>query len=229
MSYRVVIIEDDPMISLLNRSFTERDRRFAVIREFRDSREALRWFRDTHAEEGPDLIVLDVFMPGLTGLELLRRLRAMEIGADVIMVTAANDARMVDALLKLGVVDYLVKPFTQERFQQALNTFCRYREAIHTGNAVTQQDLDQIFTQPPAKEGLPKGFQAQTMERLRTCLKENGAGGCTSDALSAAAGLSAVTVRRYMNYLVEQGEVSSTINYDTGGRPSVVYYPQGEE
>ena len=229
MSYRVVIIEDDPMISLLNRSFTERDRRFAVIREFRDSREALRWFRDTRAEEGPDLIVLDVFMPGLTGLELLRRLRAMEIGSDVIMVTAANDARMVDALLKLGVVDYLVKPFTQERFQQALNTFCRYRETIHAGNAVTQQELDQIFTQPAAKEGLPKGFQAQTMERLRTCLKENGAGGCTSDALSAAAGLSAVTVRRYMNYLVEQGEVSSTINYDTGGRPSVVYYPQGEE
>ena len=222
MSYEVVIAEDDPMISLLNRSFVEKDRRFTVIQEFRDGRAALRWFREHTA----DLLVLDVFMPGLTGPELLRRLRAMERSVDVIMITAANDARTVDSLLKLGVVDYLVKPFTQERLQQALNTFCLHRENLQ--GSVTQQDLDALFAPQVPAGTLPKGLQEQTMERVRSCLLATGADGCTSDALAAAAGLSAVTVRRYMNYLVEHGEALSRINYDTGGRPSVSYFPPEE-
>ena len=223
MSYQTVIIEDDPMIALLNRGFVERDRRFRVAREFRDGRSALRWFRENTA----DLLILDVYMPALTGVELLRRLREMEAGVDAIMVTAANDAKTVDGLLKLGVVDYLVKPFTRERFQQALDTFCHHREAVsqQSGN-VTQQELDAIFCRGAPPESLPKGLQSQTMARLRECLAATAGAGCTSDELAASAGLSAVTVRRYMNYLVERGEVESRINYDTGGRPSVLYCPK---
>ena len=219
MSYQVVIVEDDPMIALLNRSFVEKDRRFTVTQEFRDGRAALRWFREHTA----DLMVLDVYMPGLTGVELLKRLRTMGCGVDVIMITAANDARTVDVLLKLGVVDYLVKPFTQERLQKALNTFCLHRDSLQ--GSVTQQDLDALFAPQIPADTLPKGLQEQTMERIRSCLLTTGAEGCTSDALAAAAGLSAVTVRRYMNYLVEHGEALSRINYDTGGRPSVSYFP----
>ena len=219
MSYQVVIVEDDPMIALLNRSFVEKDRRFTVTQEFRDGRAALRWFREHTA----DLMVLDVYMPGLTGVELLLRLRTMGCGVDVIMITAANDARTVDVLLKLGVVDYLVKPFTQERLQKALNTFCLHRDSLQ--GSVTQQDLDALFAPQIPADTLPKGLQEQTMERIRSCLLTTGAEGCTSDALAAAAGLSAVTVRRYMNYLVEHGEALSRINYDTGGRPSVSYFP----
>ena len=55
MSYQVVIVEDDPMISLLNRSFVEKDRRFTVIQELRDGRAALRWFREHTA----DLMILE--------------------------------------------------------------------------------------------------------------------------------------------------------------------------
>ena len=219
MSYQVVIVEDDPMISLLNRSFVEKDRRFTVIQELRDGRAALRWFREHTA----DLMILDVYMPGLTGVELLKRLRTGGSGVDVIMITAANDAKTVDVLLKLGVVDYLVKPFTQERLQKALNTFCLHRENLQ--GSVTQQDLDALFAPQMPTGTLPKGLQEQTMERVRSCLLSTGSAGCTSDVLAAAAGLSAVTVRRYMNYLVEHGEAFSRINYDTGGRPSVSYFP----
>ena len=220
MLYQVAIVEDDPMITLLNRSFIEKDSRFAVCKEFRDGRSALEWLRDHPV----DLLVLDVYMPIMTGLELLKQLRSIEVGVDVIMVTAANDAKTVDALLKLGVTDYLVKPFSQERFQQALDNFCRHRSAIH--GTISQQALDTIFTQQSAPESLPKGFQEQTLQHLCQCLSyaSPGTDGCTSDALAAAAGLSVVTVRRYMNYLVERGEVGSHINYDTGGRPSILYY-----
>ena len=222
MSYQVVIVEDDPMIGMLNRSFVERDRRFQVAGEFREGRKALQWLRENPA----DLVILDVYMPGVNGLELLRRLRAEEVAADVVMVTAANDSSTVEALLRLGVVDYLVKPFTQERFQQALDAFCRHREAVR--GSVGQAELDSIFLHPAGGGGLPKGLQAQTMERIRQSLAATGQAGCTSEALAAAAGLSAVTVRRYMNFLVERGEAESRINYDTGGRPSVLSFAREE-
>ena len=216
MSYQVVIVEDDPMILLLDRSLVELDSRFAVSGEFRDGQTALRWLR----QHPVDLLILDVYMPVMTGVELLRVLRDEDIPLEAIMVTAANDARTVDALMHLGVVDYLVKPFSRERLQQALDAFCRYREVVH--DSVTQQELDMLFAQRSRTATLPKGLQEQTMRRLLECLAA-AQQACTSEELAAAAGLSVVTVRRYMNYLVQQREVTDQVNYDTGGRPSTLY------
>ena len=126
MRYQVVIVEDDPMVRMLDRSFVELDHRFTVAGEFQDGRAALQWLRNHPA----DLLILDVYMPSMTGVELLKALREEEIPLDAIMVTAANDAKTVDTLLHLGVVDYLVKPFGQERPQRALDAFCRFREAL---------------------------------------------------------------------------------------------------
>jgi response regulator of citrate/malate metabolism len=217
--YRVVIVEDDPMVSLLNRTYVERDARFRVVQTFQDGRAALNWL-----EQNPvDLVVLDVYMPLFTGVELLRELRRQRIDVDAIMVTAANDRPTVDALLKMGVVDYLMKPFTVERFQQALDTFCRHRKAL-TGESVEQNALDKLFSPAGPGEGqLPKGLQENTLEKVRDCLHSAPAQGMPSEAISRQTGLSVVTVRRYVNYLVERGEVSSTVNYDTGGRPCRLY------
>lgn len=224
MTYQVAIIEDNPMILLLNRNFVELDSRFTVAKEFQDGRSALPWLR----KHPVDLLILDVYMPVMTGVELLKTLHSEDIMLDVVMVTAANDAKTVDMLHHLGVVDYLVKPFSQERFQRALDTFCHYREAMH--GSVTQQELDALFP-PHAPSGavLPKGLQEQTLSRLRRCLAAAAGQACTSEALAAAAGLSVVTVRRYMNYLVEQEEAGSCINYDTGGRPSTLYFLKNRE
>ena len=222
MTYQVVIVEDDPMVLLLDRSFVELDSRFAVAGTFRDGKSALRWLRQHPA----DLLILDVYLPVMTGVELLKALREEELPLDVVMVTAANDARTVDALLHLGVLDYLVKPFSQERLQRALDAFCRCREALR--GSVTQQELDALFPQRAGAAPLPKGLQAQTLERLRRCLAA-AERPCTSEELATAAGLSVVTVRRYMNYLVEQEEAESRINYDTGGRPSALYFLRGRD
>ena len=217
--YRVVIVEDDPMVSLLNRTFVERDARFQVVQSFQDGRAALAWLEQNPA----DLAVLDVYMPLFTGLELLHALRGQGVGIDAIMVTAANDAPTVDTLLKLGVVDYLVKPFTYERFQQALDTFCRHRDAV-AGDAVEQSALDRLFSPAlPAEHQPPKGLQESTLELVRACRRAAPPQGLPSEALSRQTGLSVVTVRRYVNYLVERGEAASAVNYDTGGRPCRLY------
>lgn len=103
--YTTVIIEDDPMITRLNRRYIEQDSRFAVVQTFSAAHPALFWLRRNPI----DLIILDVYMPQMRGTELLLQLRAEGVDADVIMVTSANDAKTVNDAVRLGAVDYLVK------------------------------------------------------------------------------------------------------------------------
>lgn len=96
--YTTVIIEDDPMITRLNRRCIEQDSRFAVVQTFSAAHPALFWLQRNPI----DLIILDVYMPQMSGTELLLQLRAEGVDADVIMVTSANDAKTVNDAARLG-------------------------------------------------------------------------------------------------------------------------------
>lgn len=216
--YTVVIVEDDPMITELNRRYAEKDGRFTVAQTFSQPRRALDWLRHNAA----DLVILDFYMPQMNGLEFLRAVRAAGVESDVIMITAANDASTVEALTRLGVVDYLVKPFAYERFCRALDAFCRRRSAMR--GSLDQNALDNLLHAAPlAPAALPKGMQAQTQEKVLACMRDDPAHAYTCEEIAAASGLSVVTVRRYMGYLAQQGQVTGDMNYGTGGRPCLVY------
>ena len=224
--YRTVIIEDDPVITQLNRQYVEKDSRFTVVQTFSAAHPALFWLRNNLV----DLIILDMYMPQMSGLELLRILRAEGVNADVIMVTSADDAATIESFIRLGVTDYLIKPFGYERFQLALKNFCDHWDTIHQDpnhpHKFTQNQLDNVLlhltasSPPPAPGGMPKGLQSHTL--LQDYLKENPQGH-TCDDIASHVGLSVVTVRRYMNYLAEQHLVDSDMDYNTGGRPCIVY------
>ena len=226
--YRTVIIEDDPVITQLNRQYVEKDSRFTVVQTFSAAHPALFWLRNNLV----DLIILDMYMPQMSGLELLRILRAEGVNADVIMVTSADDAATIESFIRLGVTDYLIKPFGYERFQLALKNFCDHWDTIHPDpnhpHKFTQNQLDNVLlhltasSPPPAPGGMPKGLQSQTLTLLQDYLKENPQGH-TCDDIASHVGLSVVTVRRYMNYLAEQHLVDSDMDYNTGGRPCIVY------
>ena len=226
--YRTVIIEDDPVITQLNRQYVEKDSRFTVVQTFSAAHPALFWLRNNLV----DLIILDMYMPQMSGLELLRILRAEGVNADVIMVTSADDAATIESFIRLGVTDYLIKPFGYERFQLALKNFCDHWDTIHQDpnhpHKFTQNQLDNVLlhltasSPPPAPGGMPKKQQSQTLTLLQDYLKENPQGH-TCDDIASHVGLSVVTVRRYMNYLAEQHLVDSDMDYNTGGRPCIVY------
>lgn len=219
--YKVLIVEDDPMVAMINGRYVERNGRFCVAGECRDGQSAI-----TFLEENPvDLVILDVYMPYMDGIETLHRIREKKFPVDVIMVTAANDKATLEETIHYGVLDYLVKPFDQERFQVALEKFASQARALQEAGVLNQQSVDNIIAnhrKMPAEE-VPKGIQPRTLrvllEYLGTCEND----WQTGEDIAFAVGLSAVTVRRYMNHLVKTGRVLGEMNYETGGRPSMLY------
>ena len=157
---------------------------------------------------------MDVYMPKMDGFEALRQIRNRKITVDAIMVTAANDRDSLEEALHLGIVDYLVKPFTYERFQMALEKFMAQNHNIDYLIDNARKKTESVF---------PKGIQEKTLLLIIDYLKENKGKWLTGDEIAEISGLSGVTVRRYMHYLSESGKVFGEMNYETGGRPCMKY------
>ncbi|MBQ7791983.1 MAG: response regulator [Clostridia bacterium] len=219
--YKVLIVEDDPMVAMINEQFVSRHKDFVVAHKCNDGKSALKYLDENEV----DLIILDVYMPYMDGFETLRQIRKKQISVDVIMVTAANEREQLKEGLHLGVVDYLVKPFTFERFKVALDKFIAQVEALKDLDKVNQKNIDFLIdkSRKRANELYPKGIQEKTLQTIIEHLKENKNKWLTGDEIAEKVGLTGVTVRRYMTHLSEVGLVIADMNYGTGGRPCMLY------
>ena len=141
MYYKVLIVEDDPMVAMINEQYVNRHKTFRVIAKLKDGQSALEYLE----QHDVDLIVLDVYMPLMDGFETLRQIRKNQKSVDVIMVTAANDRTSLEEALHLGVVDYLVKPFTYDRFRIALDKYVAQIAALKTLDTLNQKNIDFII------------------------------------------------------------------------------------
>lgn len=219
---KVIIVEDDPMVSSINQKYIEKVDGLSVVKVFRDGKLALKYLEN----ESVDLAVLDLYMPKMTGLELLHEIRKRNIACEVIMVTAANDLESVKDAMNYGTIDYLVKPFTFERFKQAFDKFLSKTKML-SSNELSQEEIDQLISSSSysksSLESYEKGINNRTLEELIQHLEQAKPNYMSSEELSKVSGFSMVTIRRYMNYLIEHGKVDSYIDYNTGGRPKINY------
>ena len=210
--YQVIIIEDDPMVASINRQYVELNKYLKVTGQFSNGKDALNYLKDHTADLG--------------GVELLTEIRKLHKHIDVIMVTAATDASHVKKLLGLGVIDYLVKPFEYVRFNHALARFMEHQELLKQ-ETFSQEQLDSLFEvsagSASQQEVLRKGLQEKTLDTILSFMREHPADSLTSETVAEEVHLSRVTVRRYMNYLLDKKQIVSDIDYTTGGRPSIIY------
>ncbi len=218
-----VIVEDDPMVAQINQQYLLQLGDFHIDAVFTNGRDALGYLRQNPA----DLLILDVYMPTISGDELLRRMRAENILSAVIMVTAATEMRIVDEALHLGIVDYLIKPYSFSRFQGAVQKYLMKADLLKSSATVDQAVVDRLLGGESLPDGeysdLRKGLNPKTLSYICEYLNQHAGERHTCESISAASGLSKVTVRRYLNYLIESGQVLSSIDYETGGRPRVLY------
>ena len=220
--YRVIIVEDDPMVASLNRQYLEKEQKFTVVGDFRNGTEAMNFLRKNPV----DLAILDYYMPVMNGREMIITCHDERIDLDFIMITAANKAGDISDLMHLGVVDYLVKPFTSARFKAALHHYLEMKGRLQSNGHLTQDEIDKVFSRnavPEQEEILEKGLQKGTLDRIVRFLREHPEREYDSNEIAKEVGLSRVTVRRYMNHLLEKGEIISCIDYSTGGRPAIRY------
>ena len=219
-TYKVLIVDDDPMVAMINEQYVCKNKQFKVVGSCRNGQDAL-----TFLEKNPaDLVIMDVYMPDMDGLETLKNIRQKKIQTEVIMVTAANDVATLEDTMHLGVIDFLIKPFAYERFQIALEKFISNRNAFRDSPVLNQSSVDSIITNAQKVSGkeYPKGIQEKTLGLIRDYFEKN-SGWLSGEIIAENVGLSSVTIRRYMNFLVGSGEVEESINYETGGRPSMLY------
>jgi response regulator of citrate/malate metabolism len=171
-----------------------------------------------------DLLIVDLAMPIMGGAELVGELRKARINSDVIVVTAANDVKHLSEMLKFGIIDYLVKPFDNIRFNQAIQKYLNKTDLLSVKDVLNQEDIDTLMNMHSTSvREIRKGIQPVTLEKIIAYLHEANESNHTCESLSAELSLSRVTIRRYLNYLVETDVLSNTIDYSTGGRPSIIY------
>lgn len=221
--YHIIIVEDDPMVSSINEQYLKQNHDFTLDGSFTNGRDALE-FLETHEV---DLAIVDSYMPIMDGMTFLREVRARKIPLTIIMITAANAPREIEDALHLGVVDYIIKPFTYDRFRAAIGRFVQAKQALEGEGSIDQDTLDKMFhaglETDKDTDSQVKGIQPQTLDKIERYLAGQGEAFLSCDEIASATTLSRITVRRYLNYLLESGRITSRIDYSTGGRPSIRY------
>lgn len=220
---RAVIVDDDPMVLSINTKYILKNDRIKVVKSFSNGEYALHYL----LREPVELLLLDCYMPNMDGITLLKKIRDAGLQTDVIMITAANDAESIQQALHLGIIDYLIKPFDFKRFKEAIDKYLNEYDLLHKLSTLNQKDIDHVFwiteREKEVMSTSPKGLHPITMKKVVSFLVEKQGEAFTSEEIAEEVGLSRVTIRRYMNYLEQNHQVESQIDYETGGRPSIKY------
>ena len=215
----VLIIEDDPMVAKFNAIYLESIRGYSLAGIAGNAEEGWIFYQSNKV----DLILLDVYMGGKTGLELLRDFRRATNPVDVIIITAANDKESVQTALRYGAVDYLIKPFSFERFQEALLQYAQKHQVMKDNENVSQEEIDTFLLKSEKPKStvleLPKGLTVRTFTTIVKQIIKRQRGAFSAADLAEETGISRVSVRKYINHLVEKDMLTVDIVYQETGRP----------
>lgn len=218
----VVIVEDDPMVLELHRQFVSKIKEFQLIGAAKDGKEGI----EVIALLKPQLVILDVYMPEVDGIEVLKEVRRLGVNTDIMLVTAAHNSEMIQLGMQYGAVDYIIKPFTFQRFKKALLDYRKYINKIKDSNNLTQEEIDHLRGGPVrsgVERNLPKGLDHLTLSQVVSTIKKQ-QGHFTVQDIAHMMGISCVTARRYLNFLQQDGWLQSMLSYGPVGRPLHKYY-----
>ncbi|MGW4927561.1 response regulator [Agromyces sp. NPDC004153] len=223
---RVVIVDDDFAVADVHRGFVDAIDGFTVVAVAHTGLEAIAAI-EAHR---PDLVLLDVYLPDQSGLDVLRRLRAADDRVEVIAVTAARDLDSVRTARLLGVRHYLVKPFTGAVLAERLE---EVRRGITADRGAAAAPLDQRAVDrmlgtagPERRAPLPKGLSRPSLDRVAAAFAGL-VGDASAAEVAAALGMSRVSARRYLEHLVELGAAEVSPRYGSAGRPENRYRRPG--
>ena len=218
----VLIVEDDPMVALINKRYLEKITGVKTFGPVMYEKEIISSLKKNNI----DLILMDVFLPEKSGIDILKSLREKNIFIDAIMITAANSTDEIKKAFAYGVVDYLVKPFEFERFKESINKYKAKKKLLLNDEILTQKDIDTLLINNSLESQvkLPKGLNEKTLDRVIKFLNENSHEVWTLREIAYEIKISNVTIKKYMDYLDSIGKVDSEMTFGNVGRPEYKYF-----
>lgn len=221
MTTRVLIIEDDVAIAQLHHKYLNQMGGFDVVGIATSQAEAEMQLEVLQ----PDLVLLDVYLPDGTGLDILQWVRSRNACCDVILITAARDVETLQQAMRGGVVDYLLKPVMFPRLEAALKKYLARQVELGKVADLDQGLVDKMLTsssqQDTSASRLPKGIDGVTLDKIRHLF--NASVSLTADEAGEKIGASRTTARRYLEYLIGSGELEADVRYGSVGRPERSY------
>jgi response regulator of citrate/malate metabolism len=216
----VLIVDDEPLIADAHAQYVARVPGFAVAGVVNSGSETLRFVR----QHPVDLILLDFNLPDVHGLEVCRALRSSRTETDVIAVTSTRDLAAVRAAVSLGVVQYLLKPFTFSSMRDKLQRYSDFRQQMTDTQSVSaQSEIDRALgsLRGTSAGNMPPGLSEQTLETIARFV-QNGPS-VSAIEVANACGVSRVTARRYLEHLTETGVLQRRQRHGRNGRPEIEY------
>ncbi|MGW1077111.1 response regulator [Streptomyces sp. NPDC002537] len=216
---RVLVVEDDPVAAAAHALYVRRVAGFTVAGVAHTRGDALQFLKRTAV----DLVLLDLFLPDGHGFQLVRSLRSAGHSLDVIAVTSARDLAVVREGVSLGVVQYVLKPFTFTTLRDRLVRYAEFRAVV--GEASGQEEVDRALAalRSPQPAALPKGLSLDTLQSITAAIRDAGPEGVSSGTAATAVGISRITARRYLEHLVQTGRAVRAPQYGQVGRPELRY------
>ncbi|MCY0906449.1 response regulator [Arthrobacter sp. H14-L1] len=223
---RVLVVDDEPIAADAHATYLQRIGGFSLGGIAHDGQSALRALQQCAEAGAPiDLMLLDMNLPDLHGLDIARRVRSAGLAVDIIAVTAVRDLKVVRTAISSGAVQYLIKPFSYAMFAEKLVSYRDFRQQLASPTApASQTDVDLAFAslRAPTTPPLPKGLSETTLSAVVSYLRGVGRAASAYEVMDGL-GMSRVTARRYLEYLSDTGIVLRSARYGTPGRPENEY------
>jgi response regulator of citrate/malate metabolism len=219
---QVLVVDDDFMVARLHSSVVASQPGFEVVGAARNGSDALAAVRTLR----PDLVLLDIYLPDMSGLEVLRRFResSADYPVDVIVISAARDLDTLRTALRGGVFQYLVKPFEVESLRARLEDYAGHRAELHHLTEVHQEEVDRVFRTTSGRLPPPKGISPETTDLVLRALADAAADtDLSATECAELTGLSRSSTRRYLEHLVTIGRAEMRPRYGVAGRPERRY------
>jgi response regulator of citrate/malate metabolism len=216
---RVLVVEDDPVAAGAHRTYVDRTAGFRCVGVAATAAQALHLLSTVRV----DVVLLDMNLPDGHGLDVVRRMRAAGHPADVVAVTSAREVASVQAAARIGVVQYVLKPFAFETLRDRLEAYARQLRSAAADRVVAdQREVDRLLARSAPAPRLPKGLAGPVLDRVVALLGDRE--GWTAEEVAERLGTSRITARRYLEHLADSGQTTRSQRYDgRSGRPKVEY------
>ncbi|MFU8875578.1 response regulator [Micromonospora sp. SL4-19] len=218
----VLVVDDDFMVARIHRGFVERVAGFRVVGTASTGEQAVAAVDELR----PDLILLDLYLPDMFGLDVVTRIRAARHDCDVLVISAAREAEAVRRSVRYGAVNYLLKPFGFDELRTRLEQYATRRATLRAAVVADQADVDRVLSRSGSvaatAPALPRGLSSETAELVERALRGHD-GTLSASECADRVGISRVSARRYLEHFSGTGQVEVALKYGAAGRPERRY------